>query len=403
MSTGKHFLSQMVDNFISTEASSLDSNKQVLPPIASSHEAEQKEQASFRNELHNTEEDFMLADALPRRALQKYAIVDRQQRRGMPRASTKKWLKFGFRLGCTVLLFAVLFKSFAWSTLFTTLTRLDVAIVLIGLIVGVFGVIVSSYQWKSLLNGEHIHIDLARLINLYFVGIAFNHFLPTGMGGDVVKAYYVSREGGSMATSSSAVLMSRLTGLFGMFIVSISALLIWHTSFSPEIVIPFLLLVLLTSAAIAFAVFSVSILPHLFKGRSAQWPIFASIISLGNAFSVSIRQPRSLGSATLFGVFFHLETCLNYYIYAVALHLNVPLSFYFVAIPFVTLVAFLPISINGFGLRESVFVYTFSIIHIPTATSLLLAFLVDLQTLLFGLIGGGIYLAMGSRKHTSSP
>ncbi len=402
MSTNKHFQSQVVNTLIPTMVSPLESTKQAYPLIDPFHEARQKEQALFGDALDDAEEDFMLADTLPRKALQKYAIVDHQQRRGILRKSTKKWLKFAFRLGCTVLLFAVLFKSFAWSILFTTLTRLDVPIVLIGLIVGVFGVIVSSYQWKSLLHGEQIHIDLARLINLYFVGIAFNHFLPTGMGGDVVKAYYVSREGGTNATSVSAVLMSRVTGLFGMFIVSISALLIWHTSFSRGIVIPFLLLILAVCTVIAFAVFSVSILPRFFKGRWAQWPIFASIISFGNALSVSIMRPRSMGTATLFGVLFHIETCLNYYIYAVALHMNVPLSFYLVAIPFVTLVAFLPISINGFGFRESVFVYAFSIIHIPTPTSLLLAFLVDLQTLLFGIIGGGIYLAMGSRKHTRS-
>jgi glycosyltransferase 2 family protein len=402
MSTDKYFVSQVVNTLIPTRVSSLEGTKQDHPLIDPSQGAGQKKQALFRDELNDAEEDFELADTLPRRAIQKYDIVDRQQRRGMPRASTKKWLKFALRLGCTVLLFAVLFKSFAWPTLLTTLTRLDVAIVLIGLIVGVFGILVSSYQWKSLLNGEQIHIDLAKLINLYFVGIAFNHFLPTGMGGDVVKAYYVSREGGSNATSASAVLMSRVTGLFGMFIVSISALLFWHTSFPREIVIPFLLLVLAACAAIAFAVFSVSILPRFFEGRWAQWPIFASIISFGNALSVSIRRPRSMGTATLYGVLFHIETCLNYYIYAVALHMHVPLSFYLVAIPFVTLVAFLPISINGFGLREGVFVYTFSIIHILPATSLLLAFLVDLQTLLFGIIGGGIYLAMGSRKHTSS-
>ncbi len=316
--------------------------------------------------------------------------------------TTKKWLTFALRLGCTGLLFAFLFKSFNWSILLTTLTHVDIAMVLIGLIVGGFGVIVSSYQWKSLLNGEHIYIDLARLINLYFVGIAFNHFLPTGMGGDVVKAYYVSRESGNGATSTSAVLMSRVTGLFGMFIVSISALIIWHASFSRAIVTPFLLLVLATCTAIVFAVFSVSILPRLFKGTWAKQRIFASIICVGNAIGATVRRPRSLRSAILLGILFHIETCLNYYIYAVALHMHVPLSFYLVAIPFVTLVAFLPIAINGFGLRESVFVYAFSIIHVPVAISLLLAFLVDLQTLFFGVIGAGIYLTMGSRKKMST-
>ncbi|GER86012.1 hypothetical protein KDW_01740 [Dictyobacter vulcani] len=49
------------------------------------------------------------------------------------------------------------------------------------MIIGLIGVMLSSYQWQSLLEGESIHIDLKRLINLYLVGIAFNHFLPTGM------------------------------------------------------------------------------------------------------------------------------------------------------------------------------------------------------------------------------
>src|SRR5947199_10087327 len=103
MSTGKHPLSQGVDTLVATKASSLGGNKQVLPPIAPSYEAEQKEQASFRDELYDAEEDPMLVDTLPRKAIRKNDIVDHQQRRGIPKESTKKWLKFAFRLGCTVL------------------------------------------------------------------------------------------------------------------------------------------------------------------------------------------------------------------------------------------------------------------------------------------------------------
>src|SRR6266699_2820939 len=142
-----------------------------------------------------------------------------------------KQLKFGLRLACTIALFAILLHSVSWPLLLVKLREADAGLLLVGVVVGLSGVVVSAYQWQSLLSAEHIHIDLRRLINLYLVGIAFNHFLPTGMGGDVVKAYYVGKEGGSNVTSASAVLMSRVTGLFGMFIVSISALLIWHTSF----------------------------------------------------------------------------------------------------------------------------------------------------------------------------
>jgi hypothetical protein len=89
--------------------------------------------------------------------------------------------------------------------------------------------------------------------------------------------------------------------------------------------------------------------------------------------------------------------CLNYYIYGIALHVDVPLYFYFVAIPFVSLVTVLPISINGFGVRESAFVYIFSTVQVPLATSLLLAFVMDAQILLFGAIGAYMYLTMSSK------
>ena len=64
------------------------------------------------------------------------------------------------------------------------------------------------------------------------------------------------------------------------------------------------------------------------------------------------------------------------------------------AIPFSSLVAFLPISINGFGVREGALVYIFSQFMFPFSESLLLAFLMDIQVLLFGVIGGCIYLTM---------
>ena len=103
-------------------------------------------------------------------------------------------------------------------------------------------------------------------------------------------------------------------------------------------------------------------------------------------------------SATLFGMLFWVASFLNYYGYAAALGLHVPLTFYAIAIPFVSIIAALPISINGFGVREGAFVYLFSTIHVPPTTSLSLALLMDAQVLLFGLIGGYIYFTMSSKK-----
>lgn len=313
-------------------------------------------------------------------------------------ATRKKWLSFAFRLVCTIVIFFFLFRSVSWSSLLEKIRHLDDGELLMGLVVGFSGVLISSYQWQSLLDAEKIRIDLRKLINFYLVGIAFSHFLPTGMGGDVVKAYYVGQEGKNVAGSASAVVMSRVTGLFGMLLVSLPALIIWHSSFSNQVIVSFLLFSLAICAAIGGAVFLVTLLPRFVKGKWAEHRLLSPVFKIGKALSRSASRPQSMAIAVGYGFLFHLAACLNYYSYGVVLHLNVPYTFYLVAIPFVSLIAFLPVSINGFGLRESAFVFIFSTIHVAVTTSLLLAFLVDIQTLLFGAIGGCIYLLMDRRK-----
>ena len=78
--------------------------------------------------------------------------------------------------------------------------------------------------------------------------------------------------------------------------------------------------------------------------------------------------------------------------------MHVPFYFYCIAIPFVSLVTFLPISINGFGVRESTFVFIFSTMHVSSTSALLLALLMDAQVLFFGIVGGCLYLKMGKKK-----
>src|SRR5260370_34997730 len=129
--------------------------------------------------------------------------------------------------------------------LLTTLAHTSHASLLMGLALGALCIVFSSYGWHSLVLAEHIRTDLARLINLYLVGMAFSHFLPTSMGGDVAKAFFLGRDSGNFAGATSAVLLSRITGFVGMLLIALPALLIWHSSFPCNVIVGFLLLSLL--------------------------------------------------------------------------------------------------------------------------------------------------------------
>ncbi len=327
--------------------------------------------------------------------------VEQVGQRGPRKGSRKKQLSVLIRVALTLLLFALLFKSLSWSSLFELLGNVRRALVLMGLIIGAAGVVISSYQWRSLLQSERIRFDLADLIDLYLVGTAFSHFLPTGMGGDAIKAMYVGRKAGNTGGAASAVVMSRVTGFFGMLAIATVILIVEYTHFSRALVLEFVLLSLLVGGMMCGALLSVTLLPRMLPGkwsRLVQWKVFLSITRIGDALRASATRPRSLAIATLFGVLFWITACLNYYSYAIAIGVSVPLYFYFVAIPFVSLVTFLPISINGFGVRESAFVSLFATVHIPAASSLLIVLLMDAQVIFFGVLGGCIYFMLNKKK-----
>lgn len=310
----------------------------------------------------------------------------------------QRWAKFCLRLGCTFLLLFVLLKSVPWPEFLRQLSQLDRGGLLIGVIIGFYGVVVSSYQWQYLLDAERIHMDLKRLIDLYLIGIAFNHFLPTGMGGDVVKVYYVGKERLNTSGAASSVVMSRVTGFFAMTLVSLPTLLFWHALVTRQIIMGYTFSCLAFSSLLLLAFLTVTIFPRIVPVKWLQKRVVASLLSMGTALRESVGRPRSMCQATAFGVLYHIGYILNFYVYALLLHITVPLAFYLVAIPFVSLIAILPFSINGFGLREGAFVLIFSTVHVPIPTATLLILLMDIQVLLFGLIGGGIYLISGGRK-----
>ncbi|MBV9230137.1 MAG: flippase-like domain-containing protein, partial [Chloroflexi bacterium] len=222
--------------------------------------------------------------------------------------------------------------------------------------------------------------------------------LPSSMGGDAVKAYYMGQESGNGAGSASAVLLSRVTGFLGMLLMALPTIFFFEDRFKDTVVVEFLLTCGLVLSGICGALVVANYLPKIsakFLKRSwTKHKLFLTLLKVGTTLSKSARKPRSMGGAILFGSMFWVTTCLNYYVYGAALGLHIPLYFYLIAIPFASTISSLPISINGFGVRESLFLYLFSKVQVPPASALLLALLMDAQRIVFGVIGGCIYFAM---------
>ena len=84
-----------------------------------------------------------------------------------------------------------------------------------------------------------------------------------------------------------------------------------------------------------------------------------------------------------------------------ALGINVPIEAMFFIIPVAIFVMMLPVSINGIGLRETVFVFLFSLFGVPHIEALALAWLAYSFSLAQGILGGMVFAVR--REHSARP
>src|SRR6185503_10701899 len=91
-------------------------------------------------------------------------------------------------------------------------------------VVASFGVIVAgqvlyAWRWWLLLSASGVDVTVGDAIRSYFIGIFANNFLPSTVGGDATKVYYLGREHG-YRTIVASVVVDRLLGLGSLAVLA---------------------------------------------------------------------------------------------------------------------------------------------------------------------------------------
>ena len=219
--------------------------------------------------------------------------------------------------------------------------------------------VLGAYQWDLLLRHQGVRVRYIKLLHAYNLGTFLNFVLPTGVGGDVVRAITVHRESQGGAKSFAATVLDRFAGLFTLSILAfVAALLLSNGRQDPlyaEIVY------LTGSAFLAFAVAATL----LFSRRALGWlapvmrflgegKLFEMAKGIRKAF-LEYRAARSLVgqilSISLVTQFLRISV---HAFCAHALGLHIDFAWFLLFVPVVALISVLPISVGGWGLREGV-------------------------------------------------
>ena len=252
-----------------------------------------------------------------------------------------------------------------------------------------------SMRLRLFFKAFGLRFSFLEATSLSFIGLFFNNFLPTSMGGDVAKVYYAHKRARRKLASLASVLADRLIGLFSMVCMALVGLLtLWNKeAASIKIAVGLLFLV----ACLCVCV--------LFNRRAAKGVRFVFYplerFGLGGRMKGvydalhDLHQNRSLLWKSLaLSVFAHVLAISSVFLLVKGLSLDLPIFHLFLVFPLITTVSMLP-SLGGLGVREGAFVY-FLADRLGKGNAVALSILWFGILLFLSFIGGLFYLAHGS-------
>lgn len=255
------------------------------------------------------------------------------------------------------------------------------------------GVLVRAYRWGALIWALNVRVPWRRLTALYFVGSFFSLVLPTGVGGDVVKMYELSKDGNDTTAAISSVLVDRFLGLFVLFGMALAALVVGYRMVAPEV--RMLIALVFVSCLLGVVLVLQRTWIESWGRRLGVSRLLGRIKILGELYrSIHLYGTAALLRATAASVVFNLMLVLMNYCLGRAVGINVSLWYYFLFVPVISALLLVP-SIGGLGVREAGYVVLFSQVGVDHGHGLALALAYDATLLVVGLIGALIYIVQG--------
>jgi glycosyltransferase 2 family protein len=301
---------------------------------------------------------------------------------------SKARLLLGFRVAASAGMLALLLPRIHLASLFPRPQLSTLGWLVGGLAVYTLAVFLSTVRWAQVLEAMEIPSDLPPLVSHTLAGMFVSNFLPSTVGGDVLRVTRLAAANGQRQTSVASVVVERLTGFFVLPFITLVALVGNPTLLQFGQASRLTLTVALgTLAALAIILLLVASprVGERFAGRS--W--------LG--FVARMRQdPAAALRVFVSALAYQLAMVAGAWMAGHAMGIQVGWSAMMAFIPIVAIAQVLPISVSGLGLREGALVLLLVPLGVSTGQAVAFGLLLYGMNMVVSLLGAPAF-AVGTR------
>lgn len=299
-------------------------------------------------------------------------------------------------------LLALLFSRTDINSIWIHVRHASIPWLLAGLLLYGLSVVVATWRWGLLCEAQQVAVSNGRLFVSYLVANFFNNFLPSNIGGDVIRIKDTAGAAGSKTLAATIVLFDRGIGLMGVVLVAAlgATAAAGSAASAPLPVWPSWLWAgfLLATVVGAPALISPAGVGRLLQPLTVFHPEWVGdrITTITSTLGRFKERPSSLAGGFLGALVVQAIMVLFYA--AVARSFSIPIGTWHLAVvvPVSFIVQMLPVSVNGFGVREATFSFYFSRLGLPIGSAMALSLGATGLTMLFSLSGAACYVV---RRH----
>jgi uncharacterized protein (TIRG00374 family) len=311
-----------------------------------------------------------------------------------------KKVKFLLKLLLSVIVLFLLFRKFSFSEASMLFSKLDYGYLLLVILMHFILNILLTWRWRILLSTLGSRISMPRLLRYHFIGLFFQVVLPASSGTDIVKGIYLSRTV-DRDQAFASVIMARIFGVGVVIIFALSSYLLRTDLFERSDRVLHHFVTALILLFIFYILFLLKADARLFKKlpeRLNKNPLFSFLKGI-HLVLIEYRKRRSyVLKCILISVCIVFSMVLIHFFLFYALGIrNVSLVYLCFAVPIIFIATLIPVTINGLGIREAIYIYFFS--GFAGSYQQILEFsLLNIIILLIPSLVGGIIYQIGEKE-----
>jgi len=291
-----------------------------------------------------------------------------------------------------IVIFIYFLTRLDFSVIISLFFQMNFSYILIAFLIFIPFYLIKAYRWNLILKIQKINYSLKNSILVYGIGTFWGVITPA-KAGDLIKVFYIKKDGHSWGKSFFNVFLDRLLDIVFLLIFGYLSLFLFFNLFQKTIFNFSIFLIALI--IISFFLIKNQNYKKIFK------KVFYKLVPQDYQESWKLNYQDFIDEIKQYKIKDYskiiLITLLSWFlyylmVYFLALGLNikdVPFWVYPTAVTLASLASMLPISFSGIGTRDVIFILIFSQFGIIFEETIALSFMVLLTFIaaaLFGLI-----------------